>query len=736
MRHSTGIVRALCFSAIFAFVPIAPTIRSNEAVHSKQETKSDSSRTGEHQFALLVGVNEYVNPEWNTLHAPGNDVGLMKTLLIRRYGFTDDRSHMFTLIGKAATRKAIEDSFRSQLIANAKRFPDATLLFYYSGHGSLTNDGLQETIVPSDGRTEGVFDITDDDLSDLFDELLKYATKDTRVVFVFDSCHSGTIIKSVDGSLRAKEIPPDPRPQPNAQVPRKKGIVSKDVGTGVLVRNDAFVALAGSYSYESAYEDCLPDPDRVGGFKLPDCQVGPQGKRKPYSLFTYYLTQTLENSPNLRYFQAIERISGAVSSRARQHPNVEGDTNRLVFGISADREDAYLSIIGPIAGKTFAINGGSVLGLQEGTFLALYQPTAVKLTGEERKICNARVSKAEDFTATAEVPEALKNPIPPNAKVVVVTPYFGGGRLRVELFANQDKTALTDDDKRFIAVTTTILKDSPLIQVVADQTSANGSSSPWDIGLQKGFVSKDGVLCKDSRNPCAKDVSPSFYLVTPDRNEPLYGFYVRSTADDAPNKVMAMLISRARQQNLRAVTNAGSSIAGQVKLDMITVEAASGPDGKLTITGEKQLPDGESPDLAVGQRFRLKVENNSDTDLNVVVADIGTSGSILLLTPRGVGITVSAHTAYTTHEVFKLGPPTGLETFKLIAYKIPDDDQPLPKFAVLEQKGNISITPKGIRSPLEWLFTQAIGGLSKDASLDSDLDISTWTVGSVDAHIH
>jgi len=29
-----------------------------------------------------------------------------------------------------------------------------------------------------------------------------------------------------------------------------------------------------------------------------------------------------------------------------------------------------------------------------------------------------------------------------------------------------------------------------------------------------------------------------------------------------------------------------------------------------------------------------------------------------------------------------------------------------------------------------------IGGLSKDASLDSDLDISTWTVGSVDAHIH
>lgn len=159
-----------------------------------------------HQFALLSGVNEYINAQWNTLHAPGNDVALIRDLLFNRYRFVNDDLHIATLIGKKATRSAILAGFKDQLIANAKKYSDATLLFYYRGHGSTTNDRLHQTIVPSDERTQGIFDITDDDLSDLLDQLLKYATSTTNVLFILDSCHSGTQVKGLDESLHSKEI--------------------------------------------------------------------------------------------------------------------------------------------------------------------------------------------------------------------------------------------------------------------------------------------------------------------------------------------------------------------------------------------------------------------------------------------------------------------------------------------------------------------------------------------------
>jgi hypothetical protein len=68
-------------------------------------------------------------------------------------------------------------------------------LIHYSGHGTSvpdTNgdeaDGMDECLVPSDYNSNGV--ITDDVLH----ELLTKFNRETRVVFVCDACHSGTIL--------------------------------------------------------------------------------------------------------------------------------------------------------------------------------------------------------------------------------------------------------------------------------------------------------------------------------------------------------------------------------------------------------------------------------------------------------------------------------------------------------------------------------------------------------------
>jgi hypothetical protein len=688
----------------------------------------------EHQFALLIGVNEYINTQWNTLHAPGNDVALFRNLLVERYGFVNDDPHISKLIGRRATRSAILAGFKDQLIANAKKYPDATLVFYYSGHGSTTNDGLHETIVPSDGRTEGIMDITDDDLSDLFDELLKYATKSTSVLFILDSCHSGTLVKGLDEGLHSKEIPPDSRPQtPRPALRSQSQLIRKDLGTGVLIRNDAFVALAAAYSYESAYEGCLPD--QTGGFALPACRSSTSAKYKPYSLFTYYLTRALDGSPSVTYRQAIEEISAVVTKRAAQHPNAEGDAGRLFLGISADREDPFFSIAGPITAGRFTVNGGAVQGLEEGAYLAIYQPTVLKLKGEKGKLCNARVVKADDFSAIVELTNTPNEPIPAKAKVALITPYFGGRRFTLALYP--PGVNRLSADRHFRDSIEKTLSNSPFVEAV-------DTSNQWDVGLKNGTLTKGDVRCRednDGNSPWLTDLwtataAESYEVVTPDRDGPLYGCKVLASDPDGSAIIAAILAMRFRQQSVRAITNqrAPLTLGGHVNLEIVKVTTETGPDGKPKITKEDRVPEGENHELPIGQRIKLTIINDSDHDIKAVIIDVGTSGGIAIMTPRGVGITVPAHKSFTTRQVFITQGASGIETFKLIAYTV-DADRPEPNFAVLEQKGFIARGVKGIDSPLGWLITQAAGGTAKEAPLDSSLDVDSWVTSSINTYL-
>lgn len=707
---------------------------SISARYGNERSGDNDAAAAEKQFAVLVGVSEYVNPQWNTLHAPANDVALIRGLLVNTYRFPTDGTHIVALIGKSATRKAIIDAFRNQLIANAKRYPNATLVFYYSGHGSLSSDGLHETIVPSDGRTTGIYDITDEDLNELFDELLKYVSREAKVIFILDSCHSGTLIKGLDESIRSKEIPPDSRLQPKPESRHNPGLVGKDLGTGVLVRNDAFVALAAAYSYESAYETCLPD--EAGGYAMPMCRASASGKYKPYSIFTYYLTQVLTASPGLTYYDAISEVSSVVSKRAHQHPNAEGDTTRYVFGISADRDDPYFQIEGSISGRKFSINGGAIEGLAEGAYIAIYKPQTHKLTGEAGKICNARVVESADFTSIAELTETPQEPIPANAKIALVTPYFGGTKLRIAIAAPQAGNGATDPNQQYLNGVATSFKDIPFAEVV-------NPSATWDLSIQKGIISLGDDHCifaqengrlswmREKWNAAA---ALAYQVVLPDQNVPLFGCHI-APSDPAGIQALAEIIRmRFRQQSVLAIRNARSPYNSKLRMGIVKVSVGQGTDGKPKITAEEELSRRDLHSFSRGDRFKLKVYNDSDDDLKVVIVDVGTSGGIQIMTPRGVGVTVPAHKAFVTPQVFKVGGESGLETFKVVAYT-PADDRPDPNFAILEQQGILSGQAKNIDSPLGWLLVQATAGLAKDADLDSNLDTDSWTVAEVNVYV-
>lgn len=137
--------------------------------------------------ALLIGCN-YRNTQ-NELNGCVNDVGNIKSLLLNKFGFTFIKT-MTDDTEQKPTRNNILNEFKNLLINSRE---GDTLFFSFSGHGSQTYDlnrdeadGMDETIISLDMQN-----IVDDELNYLLKSYMKHGVK---LLALFDSCHSGTML--------------------------------------------------------------------------------------------------------------------------------------------------------------------------------------------------------------------------------------------------------------------------------------------------------------------------------------------------------------------------------------------------------------------------------------------------------------------------------------------------------------------------------------------------------------
>ena len=212
--------------------------------------------------AVLVGINEYKFVPG--LQGSVNDVQTMREVLATRWGFSE--ANIKVLTDAQATRAGILSALE-ELIRTAG--PDDTVYFHFSGHGSQVEDlngdeedGLDETIVPVDGRSPGVPDIVDDELDALFARL-----KTRNAVIVLDSCHSGTATRGFD--IRARSVPQDMRIDLY-----KTGLQTRAI---VPVMSSRYVVLSAAAPSEEALDG--PVEGRYHGF------------------FTYALAKSMSSSP-------------------------------------------------------------------------------------------------------------------------------------------------------------------------------------------------------------------------------------------------------------------------------------------------------------------------------------------------------------------------------------------------------------------------------------------------------
>ena len=253
------------------------------------------------KLALLVGINNY--KAINGLSGCVADVRNMQGLLRGKFDFPGDSIRVLT--DEQATHAAIVQAFKDHLIDRA--VDNAVVVFHYSGHGSRMKDptgkspsGEISTIVPHDSRTEGVYDISADELRGLFSLL---AEKTKNVTFIFDSCHSGMALKDV-ATARARVIAPDPRDPPPEALLAPRGI--GDASDGLKSRGYALLSACRADEVAFEYADQMGNP----------CGT----------LTHFFVAEVLRSGKaEATYRDVMEQVKAKVTGTYRlQHPQLEG----------------------------------------------------------------------------------------------------------------------------------------------------------------------------------------------------------------------------------------------------------------------------------------------------------------------------------------------------------------------------------------------------------------------------
>jgi hypothetical protein len=443
------------------------------------------------RFALLIGVDRYANlSPAEQLDGSANDVALIRSVLINRFGFPADN------IIQRADEEATGDGIRAAFAELLQRIdqlptdgPQSQVYFHYSGHGSQVADqpkghedrdepdGYDETLVPHDAdRQGGDQDIRDDEINQLINRVVgDESNPRARFILVYDCCHSGS---GARGATKTRQLsrPIEPVDPETAAL----GIRRKRLPPGVV--------------FLSACHETEVEPEF-------------QEDGKTYGLLTRFLSQVLtehETLSELSYDSLHDAIRSRYQSNRRvvqaPHPQLEASdlgTRRLPFLGATRAIDRPASF--PLAGKTssggFGLKAGRLHGLNPDALLNVFEnPEAA---AADRPIGTLRLRSATEFESEGEFvefDEAKQDYIPSSppatplstAVVSLLADAAPSSQIRIQILkadAPGAEPALVDVDTLPSALGTTLkqLSDSGKISIAADNPDlvlkVNGQAS-------------------------------------------------------------------------------------------------------------------------------------------------------------------------------------------------------------------------------------------------------------------
>lgn len=356
-------------------VPTPPTAQTAPAEGSKPATPTPPPVTppapAPTYHALLIGVGKYQNlaERYQLKDGPGNDVTLMRDVLLQRYKgfFSPER---ITVLADGV-EGSVGDPTRAAILKELTNLseqvkPGDFAVVYYSGHGSQQTvtdqtaanepDGRDEILLPSDvGNWNDTADVVENAIIDneIETRLTALRQRGAFVLAVFDSCHSATVTRNA---------PPEDW--------RDRGIEPEDLGIPAAALNKATARGADGAGVSEAGHTFagITDAGATGGyvafFAAQSNETAPQlrlpqsdPRRQTHGLLTYTLASALAQLPEgVSYRQVGEQVARQYVADRFNSPTPAFEGDRLdapVFGQKPDervrqwpvkRNDAQLSI--------------------------------------------------------------------------------------------------------------------------------------------------------------------------------------------------------------------------------------------------------------------------------------------------------------------------------------------------------------------------------------------------------
>ncbi len=633
--------------------------------------------------ALIIAISDYPQGDnsYNQLNAE-KDAELM-TIALQKQKFT----HITPLLDAQATQQGIRKALEDLHTASQ---PGDVVVIHFSGHGAqLTDDsgdeldGLDESVVPYDAPAYAgaagnaylageVKHIRDDELNTFLAKLRTKLGPEGHVAVFLDSCHSGTGTRNPGG--------PQPRGQqdPIGLPATVNGFPAEDMGAGfdmpgVTTGAQApFVAIAGAASSEWNYETVDNDGNAVGSLSLA-------------------LSRTLVKlNEGDTYNGLFTRLAAEMLRLTnKQTPQIEGDTDREVFG-KAVVQQAYYEVA-KVKSDTVYTKDGSLSGLLPGTELVFYPiDTQNPNDTSNRRQAKGYVDAAREMQARVIVDSAGTGVDLMNTWVFVEKQGFG--RMLVDVHVEVDETTpgfAALDEK---------LKEMKVVNTIPGRSNQAVKNA---VNLVIESKSKD---------------HPSTVILRTAVDHVQVGSPKVLTNEGDFDQLIENILNYARNQYLKQVTLQHPDIN-------VSLELAPATHHFDDFTGECESSDMNNYtsvrkagywEMKEGDGYLLKVINNSAIDVNIAIIEILADGSTQQLAPYAPytanEFIVQAKTGRLIDELcYSITPPYGLEMLKLFATTHPINFNPI--LGAIRGEGRSEGQGNG---PFEVLFEDVQSGTRSD----------------------
>jgi len=685
--------------------------------------------------ALCIGIDEYPHLKpWEQLEGCVNDARLAAEVLRSTFGFPPEQVRL--LVNAEASREGILAAF-DRLVEETGE--GDVVVVHYSGHGSWAwnedgseEDGKDETIMPWDsGRgAHPNLDILDDEVH-LF--LVALTQRTPHVTFIFDSCHSGGITREVTGSRaravpgasRGDPLPPRVRPDVVNRTRGAGGGGTRSGPSGFMSGLGArYVLVAGCRNEEKAYE-----------------HRGEGGVVHGAMSFHFYGALTSISSATT-YSDVFEGVYAAVTgANDKQHPQLEGAADRVVFGVETVEPLRYL-LVSSRSGEEVVISGGAAHGVRPGSTWSIHPPGD---RGEGEALGRVEVSEVRATESTARIVEEAE----PGASIQPA------GRAREEAHPWADfrmpvfpvPGAGHEEARGGLHAA---LEASPLLRPVATGEEARVVVHLLEPGDAAG--GGEGGTFSGAASPGAPpsaDDTPSISGLA----EPAWVSLSRVGSLRMPpqpvaevERLVKNLERLARYQQVLALENPdrGSELAGRVKVELLRAPPApprARTDPASFVVAEPETAGGTIT-MEEGDRIAFRIHNNSGEDLYLNAINLGLTGRVQRFYPNNTRGVLLAPGPFLIRGYFDLYIPDdfpfadhrygprqeeGTDVYKFIFTREPTNLSFLHQDA-FDAGAGVLTRSSGGESALEFLARNAAFGTRDITFTSTESAASDWTV--------